>query len=160
MGKLSVGLKCGCIIINRTVYGISKALLFQFIYEIHHAVNLFRCFRVSGGLFDIEIRHVLLDFSNITLGYSLAVYAFLHRSLDDLIVYISVVRNIFYLIALVLHKTTKGIKYNHRTRISDMNEVVNGRSADIHSDLSFFNRNELFLLLRHGIINLHHSLFS
>ena len=160
MGKLSVGLKRCCIIINRTVYGISKALLFQLINQVYHAVNFFGCFRVSGGFFNVEIRHVLLHFGNITLGYSLAVYAFLYRSFNNLVVYIGIVRNIFYLISLVLHKTTKSIKYNHRTRISDMNKVVNGRPADIHSDLSFFNRNELFLLLRHGIINLHKFLFS
>ena len=147
MGKLSVRLKSSCIIVNCTVYSISKALLFQLINQVYHAVNFFGCFRMSGGLFNIEIRHVLFYFGNITLGNRLAIHSLFYRSLNNLIVYIGVVRNIFYLIALVLHITTKGIKNNHRTRISDMNQIVNSRSADIHSDLSFFNRNKLFFLL-------------
>ena len=155
MRKLPIGFKSSRIIIDCTVYRIGKALFLQVLYEAYHAANFFRCLRMGGSCFDVEIRHIFFHLGNIALRNGLAIYAFFYRSLNDFIVYIRVIRNIFYLIALVLHKTTEGIKYNHRTSISDMNQIVHGRSADIHPDLSFLNRNELFLLLRHGIINLH-----
>ena len=42
----------------------------------------------------------------------------------------------------------EGIENDHRARVSDVNQVIDGRPADIHTDLAFLKRFEF--LFGHG----------
>ena len=121
MRQLSIGRKGSGVIVHRTVHRISKALLYQHINKIHHSLNFFRGLGMGGSLHNIQIRHVLFHFGNIALGNGRAICTFVHGSLNNLVVHIRVVGDIANLIALIFHKTTEGVEYNHRTGISDMN---------------------------------------
>ena len=160
VGKLSVSGKSARIIIYRSVHRISKALLHQSINEGNHPSDFFRSLRMRCRFLNIQILHILFHFGNIALRYGRAIHAFLRCRLDNLIIYIRIVGNVTNIISFVFHKTAEGIKNNHRTGIPDMNQIVNGRSADIHSDFSLLNRDELFLLFRHGVIDFHTALSS
>ena len=50
-----------------------------------------------------------------------------------------------HIVSFIFKISSDRIKHDHRSCISDMDEVVNSRSADIHLYFSFFQWNELFL---------------
>ena len=91
MTELTVILECSCIKVNGSVLGnVGTAFLDKCIDEIDHALNLFCCLRVNS-LFDVEVRHILLNFSDISLGDVGTFNTLLIGFLDDLIVYICIV---------------------------------------------------------------------
>ena len=156
VAELSITAEGGRIEINGTVgCDISVTALDQGLDQIDHALDLLGRLRVCARRLDVHRVHVLLDLGDVLLRDLAAAYALFDGLLDDLIVDIGIVRNRGYLIALILHIATEGIKHDHRTRVTDMDEVVDRRSTDVHTDLAFLDRLKLFLHAGHRIKNLH-----
>ena len=146
MGKLSIILKLSGTIIHGTVFLISISLVDQRLDHIYHPTDFFCRQRILGCRLDIHAIHIFFALCNITLGYLIRRNAFLNRLFDDLIVYIRKIRHIIYIIAFILKISSDGIKYDHRPCISDMDKVINSRTAYVHLNFSFFQRYKFFFL--------------
>ena len=72
--------------------------------------------------------------------------AFLNGFLNDLIIHIRKVGYIIYFITFMLQVTSDGIKHDHRSCISDVDQIVYGRAAYIHADFAFLKRHKFFFL--------------
>ena len=134
------------------------AALDQAADHIQHPADFLCSERILRGRLHIHPFHVFLAFFDITLGNGIGIHSLFNGLLDDLIVHIGKVGNKIHLVALVFKIPSDRIKHDHRPRISYMNEVVYRRSADIHLDLSRFQRHKFFLLPRQCIKNFHSSL--
>ena len=53
--------------------------------------------------------------------------------------------NKIHIIAFILEIPADCVEHDHRARISNMDKVIDGRSADIHPYFSFFQRDKLLL---------------
>ena len=82
-------------------------------------------------------------------------HAFFIGTIDHFIVDIGEILNVFHLVSAVFQVAAHRIEHDERTRISDMEIIVNGRSADVHGDLTLFDRDKRLLAPGHGIVNLH-----
>ena len=134
------------------------AILNQSSDHIQHPADFLGSERILCSRLYIEPFHVLLAFFNITLGNSIGIHTLFYGLLDNLVVHIGKIGNKIHFIALGFKIPSDRIKHDHRPRISYMNEVVYRRSADIHLDLSRFQRHKFFLLPRQCIKNFHSSL--
>ena len=79
---------------------------------------------------------------DITLGDHFFTDVFFQCFIDDFVIHISKVADIGDMIAFRFKQTLQDIKDNHRSGISDMRIVIDGRSAYIHANLTVFNRFE------------------
>ena len=68
----------------------------------------------------------------------LPVHAFFISTVDDLVVDIGEVADEANFVAEVLEITVKGVEDNRGASVTDMAIVVNGNTADVHTDLFFF----------------------
>jgi len=84
--------------------------------------------------------HVFLAFFDIALRNFFGADAFFICRLDNLVIDVGKVRDVIDLPALVFKIAAHGIENDHRTRIADMDEVIDRRAADIHADLSGLDR--------------------
>src|SRR3989339_1036447 len=69
---------------------------------------------------------------------------FLFCLIDYLIVHICDIPYKVNLITFICKITADNIKYISASGMADMGDVVNSRTADIHADMAFFDRPELF----------------
>ena len=104
---------------------------------------------------DVQVGHILFAFLNVTLGNDRSVHAFLICLFNDFVVYVGEVRYVVHFVPFILEVTAHRVEHDHRSRVADMNQVVNRRTADIHADLARRNRLELFQCFCLGIINPH-----
>ena len=137
------------------VYNIGIAFIDQRADHIDHALNFLRSLRMRRRGAHVQIRHILLAFLNVTLGNNRSVHAFLICLLNDFVVYVGEVRYVVHFVPFILEVTAHRVEHDHRSRVADMNQVVNRRTADIHADLARRNRLELFQCFCFGIINPH-----
>ena len=98
------------------------------------------CFRIGA----ILIYKVLGDLCNCRVVLVGAPY--------ELVVYVRKVLYKRHFIAPIFQITSECVEYDEGTSVADVDEAVDGRAADIHADLSLPYRNELFLLLSHGVV--------
>src|SRR5699024_949267 len=91
----------------------------------------------------------------IALSSLLSAALFLYVLCYDLVVNVCKIRYIIYFITSVLHISADCIEDDHRPGISNMDKVIDRRSAYIHFHFSFFQRNEFFFSLCQGIIDFH-----
>ena len=133
MRKLTVVLEAsGTEIYGTVCSNISMSLIDQGLDHVQHTSDLLGSLGVLGSGLDVHALHVLFALCNVTLRDHAGLNALFVSFFDDLIVHIREVGYIVHFISLVFHVTAHGIKYDHRTGISDMDQVVYGRSADIH----------------------------
>ena len=155
--QLAIALETSGSEIDRTVFcHIGMSTCNQFFNHGNHAVDFFCRKRMFGGRQDIHRLHIFFAFFNISLRNHRSVHIFLVGSLDDFIIDIREIGNVVDLIPAVHKIAAYRVKKNHRSGVPDMNQVVYGRSADIHAHLVFFNRHKILDLPRHGIKNLNH----
>ena len=110
---------------------------------------------MNCSLFHIESRRIFKIFGYIFFAYFLSADPLFFSSLDDLVVHIGKILDEFDLIPSVLEIFSHGVKHYERSGIAYVEVIVDGRTAHIHSYLSFFDRYKLFLFSRQSIINLH-----
>ena len=144
--------------IHRSILLVCKSLLDQRADHIKHPFNLLSRKRMGRGRLDIHSFHILLTFCNISCRNLIGRHALFICLLNNLIIHICKIGHVIYIVALVFKISAHRVKYDHRSCISNVDKIVNRRSADIHLNLSFLHRNKFFFSLRHRIIQLH--LFS
>ena len=145
MGKFSILFKFLNTEINSAVCcRISISLVDQSLDHVDHSVDFLCCLRIGGGRFHIHCIHIFSALCDITLGNFLCTYPFFNCFLNDLVIYVSEVGYKINFIAFVFHISAYCIKNDHRTCISDMDQIINCRSADIHADFSLFQRYKFF----------------
>ena len=160
MGQLSVSLEAADTVIDGAVRrGVGMAGLQKLPDHVQHARDLLRSLRMHRGRADVHARHVLFALFDVALGDLGGIHALLGRSLDDLVVHIREVRDEVHLVTLILKIAANRVEEDHGPRVSDMDEVVYGGSADIHSDLSRLDRDKLFLVSGQCIENFHNVSF-
>ena len=108
------------------------SLIDQGLDHVQHTSDLLGSLGVLGSGLDVHALHVFFALCNVAFGDHAGLNALFVSFFDDLIVHIREVGYIVHFISLVFHVTAHGIKYDHRAGISDMDQVVYGRSADIH----------------------------
>ena len=147
-GELAVAREASRAEVDRAVLLIGVALLDQIGDHFDHAVNLLCRERMSGRRADVQAFHVLPALLDISLRNDICSHAFLDSRLDDLVIDVCEIGDVVDLIALVLKIPADGVEDDHGSRISDMNEVVNGRAADVHAYLAGLDRDKFFFV--HG----------
>ena len=148
VGKLSVFLKAsGSEIDSSILCYVSMPLFNQCSDHIQHTADFFGCLGMGGGRLNIHRRHIFFALCNITFRNNRSIYPFLNSLLNNLVIHIRKVGHIIDLISLMLHIPPYCVKHNHRTCISDMNQIVNGRTAYIHLNLPLLKRNKFFFSL-------------
>ena len=146
--KLSVFLKAsGSEIYGSILCRVSMPFFNQCSDHIQHTADFFGCLGMGGGRLNIHRRHVFFAFCNITFRDDRGIYPFLNCLLDNLVIHIRKIGYIIDLISLMLHIPPYCVKHNHRTCISNMNQIVNGRTAYIHLNLPLLKRNKFFFSL-------------
>ena len=120
----------------------------QFGDHVDHAADLLCRERVRGRRADVQAFHVLPALLDISLRDDIRRHALIDGCLDDLVVDIREIGNIVDLVTLVLKIPADGVEDDHGSRVSDMNEVVNGRAADVHAYLAGLDRDKFFFV--HG----------
>ena len=76
-------------------------------------------------------------------------------SVYNLVIDVRKVLDIFDVVSAILHILSERIKYDYRTCISDVKEIIYGRTADIYRHLLGIERREFFFCARKRIVNLH-----
>ena len=133
MRKLTVVLEAsGTEIYGTVCSNISMSLIDQGLDHVQHTSDLLGSLGVLGSGLDVHALHVFFALCDVTLGDHAGLDALFVSFFDNLIIHIREVGYIVHFIPLVFHVTAHGIKYDHRAGISDMDQVVYGRSADIH----------------------------
>ena len=155
MRKLSIILELSGTEIDSTIHIVCVAFIDQRLNHVDHTVDLLCGKRMRRRRLHIHATHIFFTFCDVTLGNLLGTHALLVGLCDDLIVHIREIRYIIHLIPTIFHIATHGVEYDHRTCISDMNEIVNGRSTHVHAYFARLERNELFFSLRLCIKNSH-----
>ena len=137
MGKLTIALEGFCAEIYRTVCcHISMPLVDEGLDHLQHAADLLGCLWMGGSRFYVHVGHIFFALCDVALGNGVCIYPFLDGFLDDLVIHVGEVGNVVDIIAFVLKVTAYGIENDHRSRVSDMDEVVHSRAAYIHLYLS------------------------
>ena len=126
--------------------------------HVDHALDLLCSLGCSCSRFYIHICHILLALFDITGRDFLCGNALFNGLLDDLIIYIGKVGYIIYFISFIFHISAHRIKNDHRAGISDMDQIVYRRSADIHFYFSFFQRYKFLFSACQCVKNLHVTL--
>ena len=137
MGQLSVALEGLGAEVNGTVCcHVSMALVDKGLDHLQHALNLLGCLRMGGSRFYVHVSHIFFALCDVALGNGVCIYPFLDGFLDDLVIHVGEVGNVINIVAFILKVAANRIKNDHRTRVSDMDEVVHSRAAYIHLYLS------------------------
>ena len=146
MRKLAVFMEFFRAEIDVAVNGIGKAFFDKGRNNLNNLVNVFRSFRVIRRFPDIHALCVFPEFFDIFFGNFLKGQTLLIRTADNFIVDIGEILNKGNLVAPVLEITAKNIKHAKRSCVSDMDKVINRRTASIDFKLAGCNRNKLLLL--------------
>ena len=149
MGELAVARKTSRLKVNGTVLRhIGVSLVDQRLDHLDHAADLTGCLWVGCGWLHMQRLHVLFALRDVAFRNHRRIVSLLVGLLDDLVIHICKIGHIIDFIPPVLHITAHSVKHNHGSCISDMNQVVNRRSAHIHADLSLLNRHKLLFFSR------------
>jgi len=89
----------------------------------------------------------------------LPVFVFGVGAPDNLVVHVREVAHEGYVKSLAAQEADEDIKDERGARMSDMAEVIDGDTADVHVNLSRADRDELFLASGRCIENLHEISF-
>ena len=154
-GQLAVADKLSGSVIYVTVHFVSVALFNQVCYELYDFRNGLGNLRMYGCLSYIQSSRILVIFFNILFAHFRCGAAFFTCTVDDLVINVSKVLNELYLVAAVFQILSHSIEHYERSCITDVEEVVYGRTADIHLHLARFDWNEFFFSSGQGIINFH-----
>ena len=156
VGELAVALKFPRAVVNGAVLGdIGVALVDQSLDHFDHSVDLLRCPGVHGRGLDVEARHILLALIDVSLGDDCGVDALFLGLLDDLVIDVREVGYIVDLVSFVFKIAPDRVKNDHGTRISDVDQVVDGGSAYIHAHLAGFERHKFLFGPGHCVKDLH-----
>ena len=110
----------------------------QGLNHVEHFGDVVGGFWLFGGRGDVQFPHVFVKRYGIFVGDLLPVHAFFISTVDDLVVDIGEVADEANFVAEVLEITVKGVEDNRGASVTDMAIVVNGNTADVHTDLFFF----------------------
>ena len=88
--------------------------------------------------------HILLTFCDVSLRNFLRRNAFFNCFLNDLVIHIRKIGNVIDIVSLIFKISSYGVKYDHRSCISDMNKIIHGRTADIHFHFPRLQRYKFF----------------
>ena len=134
---------------------VSIALFNQRLNHLKHGFNLVRCARTNIRVQYIEAVH-LLDkrlrklFRNLLSSPSL-----LNGTLNNLVVNVSQILSKGDLITFVHQITSNNVKREEGTGVSDVNLIVNRRTAHVHADFALVDWLELFFFMRLSVIDKH-----
>ncbi len=119
------------------------------------------CSRLIRRTKDPERIRILVVLGDVAVRDLFDRGTFFVRLVDHLIVNIRKILAESNIISSVLQITAQRIKCNERTGISQMEVVIDRRSAGVHLDLALFHRDKLFLCPGHRVKYLHfHSPLS
>ncbi len=102
---------------------------------------------------DIERSRIFVILFDVFLGYLRRCDSFFFSSVDDLVINVSEVLYELDFIASVFEISPESIENYERSGISNVEEIVDRRSAHIHPDLALFDRYEFFLAVGQGIVD-------
>ena len=145
MGKLPVILELPRAVVNRAVlHRVGIAFFDQRFDHRDHPVDLLGCLRMRRRRLHVEGCHILFAFFDIALADLGCRKSLLVCLFDDLVIHVRKVGNVVDVVSLVLHVTPEGVKHDHRTRVADVDQIVDRRPADIHGQFLLPDRLKLF----------------
>ena len=101
---------------------------------------------MDRGRPDVHPLHVFFALLNVSFGNLISRNAFFIGFFDDLVIHVRKIRYKIHFISFMLQIAAHRVKYNHRTGIADVDEIIYGRTADVHADLPFLNGHKFFFL--------------
>ena len=156
MGKLSIFFKFLYTEIYSSVcHCISISFIHKSLDHADHAVNFLSCLRMCSSRLHVHSCHILFALFNISLGNFFCGNSLFDCFFDDLVIYVCKVGYIVYFVSFIFQITADCIKNDHWTCITNMDQVVYSRSADIHFYLSLFKGYKFLFLTGQRIKNLH-----
>ena len=159
MREFAVRRKCLGFVIDRSILDrIGIPLINQCGNHLNHVSDFPGRLRMNAGRPDIHRLHVLLALGDIALRDLGRIYSFLIGLSDNLVIHICEIGDIGHLIAPILHVAAERIKYNHGTGISNMNQIVDRGTTDIHLHFSWLDGNKFLFASGQSIKNLHWAL--
>ena len=153
--ELAVVFELSCAVIYISVNLVSITLVDKSLYEIDDVINVLGYLRMNIGRNNIKSSCIFEILLYVLLGYLRRCDALLPCSVDDLVIYVSKVLNELYIISAIFEISSERVKHNKRSRISDMEIVINRRSAHIYLYLALLERNELLLLIGKSVVYSH-----
>ena len=140
--------------INIAVYLISEAFGHQRAYQINDLLHMPGNSGVDVGRQYIQCLGVLEIRGDILLCHISRRDAFLRRTTDDLVIHVGKILHIGHIKPGIFEIPPHRIKNHDRAGITQVNIIVNRRSADVHRDLAGRSRHEIDLVALHSVVNL------
>ena len=134
------------------VHRIRIALVDQGLDDVDDRIHGLGRAWMNGGRTDAQTLCVGEVFLDVAVGDDVVGHALLVCLFDDLIVDVGEVLYELDLIAAVLKVAAQRVEDDKRTRVADVEVVVDRRTAGVHLDLALFERDELLLGTGHRIV--------
>ena len=134
---------------------VSVTLLNQRLNHLEHGFNLVRCARTNIWIQNIEPMHLLNERLRKLFRNLLSSPSLLNGALNNLVVNIGQVLSKGDLKTLMHQITANNVKREEGTGVSDVNLIVNRRTAHVHADFALVDWLELFFFMRLSVIDKH-----
>ena len=154
-GQLSVVLELPGAVVHISVCLIGIALIDQRPDEINDFRNVFGHLRVHVRRNHVQRLCIFEVFFYVLLGYLRSGDSLFLGPANNLVIHISEILHELHIISSVFEIPAQCIEHHERSGISNVEEIVYGRSADVDSNLPLFQRHKFFLAAGHGIVYLH-----
>ena len=139
------------------VQGIGEAGIHQL---LHHGHDICHCLADPGiniCMAHIQCVHGLEVGLDIPVGNILPGHAFLVSSVDDFVIHIGEILDIFHLQAMTSEEASNHIPGHKRTGVADMRVIIWGHATAINADFPFLQGLEFFFLSAECIIDFKHN---
>ena len=123
--------------------------------EINDFRNVFGHLRVHVRRNHVQRLRIFEVFFYVLLGYLRSGDFLFLGPANNLVIHVSEILHELHIISSVFEIPAQCIEHHERSGISNVKEIVYGRSADVNPNLPLFQRYEFFLAAGHGIVYLH-----
>ncbi len=135
-------------------FRIGESLVDQPLDHGDHLIDMIGGARLYIRTLIVERRHIGVELIGAARGDGGDILSARARGINDLVIDIGDVPHIGDLRIEPAQQPRQRIEHHHRARITDMGVVIDRRAAHIHADMTFIDRNELFLLPGQRIVDL------
>ena len=142
--------------VNVTVINsISVTFFNKSAYDIDDFVDVFSCLWMNSCFTHIHTLCICPEFFNILFRNCFVICSFFICTTNDFIVNVSKVLNKIHLISTIFHISSECVKHAKRTSITDMDIVINCRSASVNLQFVWCNCFKFFFSSCESVKNFH-----
>ena len=136
---------------------IGMAVFNQLLHHIDDFGNVLGGLGLDIGAGNVQGVKIPVHVGGQSLGQRITAFAVFGRPLDDLVVDIGDVAHEGQVKAQITQIAGDHVKGDEGAAMTDMTQVVNGDTTDVHADLAGYQRDEFFFLSGQGIVDFQHE---